>query len=270
MNKTYDSPAGGERKQFEGTRSGTSTTSALPDDLRGFTSQERAATDEIRGTPAALRGLVADFRATCRWGQLGCDQVLTGFDNYITSNDNDCARTDVVAANFEAAGGSGVISTVSDAAIGASLEANGVSERRPSLEIPAVQAVGNPPTSGYANDPVNTATGNFVENEEDLRFEGGTALLGWARSYSSLSGRTGGHGPGWASWMVVACGSTPMGPCGRWLTAARSSSGGWVRGSTGPSTTISGCRRPGRAGSSRTTPGPAGASPHPGGRCCSA
>ncbi|WP_455130406.1 DUF6531 domain-containing protein, partial [Propionibacterium acidifaciens] len=200
MVKTYEAPAGGERKQFEGTRSGTSTTSALPDDLRGFTSQERAATDEIRGTPAALRGLVADFRATCRWGQLGCDQVLTGFDNYITSNDNDCTRTDVVAANFEAAGGSGVISTVSDAAIGASLEANGVSERRPSLEIPAVQAVGNPPTSGYANDPVNTATGNFVENEEDLRFEGGTALLGWARSYSSLSGRTGGHGPGWASW----------------------------------------------------------------------
>ena len=200
MNKTYDSPARGERKQFEGTRSGTSTTSALPDDLRSFTSEERAATDEIRQAPAGLRGLVEDFRAKCQWGQLGCDQVLTGFDDYITSNDNDCTRTDVVAANFEAAGGSGVISTVSDAAIGASLEANGVSERRPELEIPAVQAVGNPPTSGYANDPVNTATGNFVENEEDLRFEGGTALLGWARSYSSLSGRTGGHGPGWASW----------------------------------------------------------------------
>ena len=87
-------------------------------------------------------------------------------------NDNDCTRTDVVAENFEAAGGSGTISTVSDAAISASLEANGISEQRPQLEIPPVRAVGNPPTSGFSNDPVNTATGNFVENEEDLRFEG--------------------------------------------------------------------------------------------------
>ena len=199
MNKTYEAPAAGERKEFTGTREG-GVSSALPDDLRSFTSEERAATDEIRQTPASLRGLVADFRAKCQWGQLGCDQVLTGFDNYITFNDNDCTRTDVVAANFEAAGGSGVISTVANEAIAASLEANGVSEQRPELEIPAVQAVGNPPTSGYANDPVNTATGNFVENEEDLRFEGGTALLGWARSYSSLSEKNGGHGPGWASW----------------------------------------------------------------------
>jgi len=200
MVKTYEAPGKGGRKPFEGTRTGTSTTSALPDDLRSFTSEERAASDEIRDTPASLRGLVEDFRAKCQWGQLGCDQVLTGFDNYITSNDNDCTRTDVVAANFEAAGGSGVISAVSDAAIAASLEANGISEKRPELEIPEVQAIGNPPTSGFSNDPVNTATGNFVENEEDLRFEGGCALLGWARSYSSLSERIGGHGPGWASF----------------------------------------------------------------------
>ncbi len=199
MDKTYEAPTAGERKEFTGTREG-GVSSALPDDLRSFTSEERAATDEIRQTPSALSGLVEDFRAKCQWGQLGCDQVLAGFSNYITSNDNDCARTDVVAANFEAAGGSGVISTVSNEAISASLEAYGISEQRPGLEIPAVQAIGNPPTSGYADDPVNTATGNFVENEEDLRYEGGTALLGWVRSYSSLSTRIGGHGPGWASF----------------------------------------------------------------------
>ena len=72
MNKTYEAPAAGERKEFTGTREG-GVSSALPDDLRGFTSQERAATDEIRQTPASLRGLVADFRAKCQWGQLGCD-----------------------------------------------------------------------------------------------------------------------------------------------------------------------------------------------------
>ena len=190
--------AQGAREEFVGT-SATGVSSALPDDLRSFTSEERAATDEIRSTPTTLSGRVEDFRTKCQWGQLTCDQVLVGFNNYITSNDNDCTRTDVVAENFEAAGGAGVISTVSDASIAASLEANGISEQRPQLEIPPVQAEGNPPSSGFSNDPVNTATGNFVENEEDLRFEGGTALLGWVRSYSSLSRRAGGHGPGWAS-----------------------------------------------------------------------
>ena len=126
--------------------------------------------------------------------------MLAGFRNYITSNENDCIRTDVIADNFEAAGGKGNISTLSNDAIAESLAAHGVSEKRPELEIPAVETIGNPPTSGYSNDPVNTATGNFVENEEDLRFEGASALLGWARSYSSLNKKVGGHGLGWASF----------------------------------------------------------------------
>ena len=199
MNKTYESPAQEGRREFVGNKS-TGISSALPDDLRSFTKEERAATDTIRNTPATLQGLVESFRASCQWGQLSCEPVLAGFSKYVSSNDTDCARTDVVAANFEAAGGSGTVSSVSNDAIAESLVANGLSEQRPELEIPAVQAIGNPPSSGYANDPVNTATGNFVENEEDLRFEGATSLLGWARSYSSLSPKVGGHGPGWASF----------------------------------------------------------------------
>ena len=199
MNKTYDAPPKGLRREFAGSRA-SGVSSALPDDLRSFTSGERGATDLIRHLPAQLQGLVADFRAKCQWGRLDCDAVLTGFSAYIASNDLDCQRLDVVASNFEAAGGSGVVSTVPNSAIGASLAANGISEQRVELEIPAVQAIGNPPTSGYSNDPVNTATGNFVENEEDLRFGGASALLGWARSYSSLSARRGAHGVGWASF----------------------------------------------------------------------
>ena len=43
---------------------------ALPDDLRSFTSEERAATDEICSTPTTLSGRVEDFRTKCQWGQL--------------------------------------------------------------------------------------------------------------------------------------------------------------------------------------------------------
>ena len=212
--KVYESPAREGRQDFVGSKE-TGVSSALPDDLREFTKGERAATDEVRDTPAALRGLVTDFREKCLWGQLNCDAVLAGFSAYITSNDTDCRRLDVVADNFEAAGGTGVVSSVSNDAIAESLAVNGVSEKRPELEIPVVEAIGNPPTSGYANDPVNTATGNFVVNEEDLRCEGAAALLGWVRSYSSLSDRVGGHGPGWASFDV--CGLQITGEGVSWV-----------------------------------------------------
>ena len=159
MHKTYDSSPAGARQKLIGT-STTRVSSALPDDLRSFTSEERGATDEIRNTPATLGGLVETFQETCKWGTLDCSQVLwgtldcsqvlVGFANYITANDEDCTRTDIVASNFEAAGGSGTISTVPDAAITASLEANGMSLHRPQLEIPAVEATGNLPTSGLS------------------------------------------------------------------------------------------------------------------------
>ncbi|WP_425432045.1 DUF6531 domain-containing protein [Kocuria massiliensis] len=38
------------------------------------------------------------------------------------------------------------------------------------------QVKGHPPTSGYADDPVNTATGNFIEPETDLEFYGPRGL----------------------------------------------------------------------------------------------
>ena len=48
-----------------------------------------------------------------------------------------------------------------------------------------------PPTTGYANDPVNTASGNFVELEDDLPFDGLTAGLRFARMYNSRSEQLG-------------------------------------------------------------------------------
>lgn len=199
MNKTYSQATKGSRHEFTG-NSASQVTSALPDDLRSFSSEERAANDIVRGKPTELQSKLDDFRERCRWGQLSADSVIAGFRTYIDSNDVDAARLEVVAAAFEAAGGSGEISTLSNGAIAEALRSNGISEQRQKLEIPPVQAVGNPPSTGYSNDPVNTATGNFVENEEDLRYEGASSLLGWARSYSSQTVAAGGHGIGWSSW----------------------------------------------------------------------
>ncbi|WP_221739811.1 hypothetical protein, partial [Arachnia propionica] len=104
MVKSYPSPPLEGRGDFVGNKD-TGVSSALPDDLRSFTRLERGSNDRARGWLASVQGLVTSFQQRCLWGQLSCEPVLAGFSNYIVSNDNDCVRTDVVAANFEAAGG---------------------------------------------------------------------------------------------------------------------------------------------------------------------
>ena len=54
----------------------------------------------------------------------------------------------------------------------ASLRAAGLLGGRQSVTFDDPVAYGMPPTTGYANDPVNTASGNFVELEDDLPFGG--------------------------------------------------------------------------------------------------
>lgn len=103
-----------------------------------------------------------------------------------------------MAAAFEAAGGFGVVTT-SNAAITASLQAAGMSGERQQFSIDPPQALGAPPTTGYANDPVNTATGNFLEPECDLAFIGGNATLRFDRMYNSLNPDVGAFGRGWSS-----------------------------------------------------------------------
>ena len=83
--------------------------------------------------------------------------------------------------------------------IDASLRAAGVDQARRPVDVTAPSILGDPQTSGYADDPVNTTTGNFIEPETDLAFDGGAASLGFERMYNSLSASIGAFGPGWAS-----------------------------------------------------------------------
>jgi RHS repeat-associated protein len=70
---------------------------------------------------------------------------------------------------------------------------------------------GVPPTSGYANDPVNTASGNFVETEVDLGFTGLLRVLRFSRTFNSRSDQIGPFGRGWASWATTRLRVVPDG-----------------------------------------------------------
>ncbi|GAB2583246.1 DUF6531 domain-containing protein [Microlunatus antarcticus] len=184
---------------------GGGTSSARPSQLQTFATGSQGANDTLRPRPAALRAAYASFQARCRWGTLSASGVFSGFDQWLAANDDDVTWATAVAAAFTAAGGDGEVSTLSDSAVAAALQAAGVNATRQDLTIDPVQAQGHPPTTGYANDPVNTATGNFVETETDLVFPGANATLVLSRTYNSFrsaepgSSTAGAFGPGWSS-----------------------------------------------------------------------
>lgn len=197
-------PATGTRTTYEpGTvvGSGGGVSSARPSNLRSFASGMSTLNSELTGEPAALRSHLTDFATSCTYGSLSADGVVCGLETWMSQNDNDVSWANTLADAFAAAGGEEELSSVSDSALATALETAGVTAVREDLTITAVEAVGGPPTSGYAIDPVNTATGNFVEKEVDLSFTGGCASLQLERTYSSQLEASGAFGPGWASWL---------------------------------------------------------------------
>ncbi|HEV7805726.1 MAG TPA: HYD1 signature containing ADP-ribosyltransferase family protein [Solirubrobacteraceae bacterium] len=188
------------------------TSSARPDDLDGFSRGSRAADDELRATAARLRSAYEAFQSRCKWGTLDAGSLLNGLDpQFLGFNEEDARWVETIAAEFLRAGGSGDISTLPDAAIAASLANAGLGDVRGSVTFDDPVALGFPPTSGYADDPVNTATGNFVELEVDLPFGGLLAGLRFARTYNSRSERVGPFGTGWSSWATARLRPCPEG-----------------------------------------------------------
>ncbi|NQD90767.1 type IV secretion protein Rhs, partial [Paenarthrobacter sp. CM16] len=181
---------------------GGGVSSARPESLRTFAAGSRGLDEGVASVPGSLESELSSFADRCGWGRIDAAGVVTAFRQYLAANEADAAWALVVADAFAAAGGEGAVSTLSDAAVNEALAAAGVSGTRTGLVIDPPTAAGAMPSSGYANDPVNTATGNFIEPETDLGFAGAAADLAVTRMYNSLGsglGTVGVFGPGWAS-----------------------------------------------------------------------
>ena len=196
------------------------TSSARPSDLEQFASRSRRADDEVQGHERRLRTAYGEFLSGTEWGTLDIRSMLAGLHEWINWNEIDARWVARIAETFRAAGGDGAIKTLPDAAIHASLKAAGLLGGRQSVTFDDPVAYGFPPTSGYTNDPVNTASGNFVEEETDLPFGGLLTGLRFGRVYNSRSDHVGAFGPGWSSWAdtrlrFVAEGAAYEGPDGQ-------------------------------------------------------
>ncbi|MEJ1115168.1 DUF6531 domain-containing protein [Paenarthrobacter sp. CCNWLY172] len=198
-----ESPASGRREiPGPGGGYGGGTSSARPESLRSFAAGSRGLDDGIASVPGSLESELSSFADRCGWGRIDAAGVVTAFREYLRLNEADAAWAVVVADAFAAAGSEGAVSTLSDAAVNEALAAAGVSANRTGLVIDPPTAAGAMPSSGYANDPVNTATGNFIEPETDLGFAGASSDLVLTRMYNSLGSgldTVGVFGPGWAS-----------------------------------------------------------------------
>ncbi|MEA2224473.1 MAG: hypothetical protein QOH83_2849, partial [Solirubrobacteraceae bacterium] len=150
-----------------------------------------------------LRRVLNDYHAFLEanhWGVFEADSLLGAFSRYTNGNEFTAKWVANIAARFRAAGGGAALVRLPDSAIKASLKAAGLDHGRHHVTFDKPVAYGSPPATGYTDDPVNTATGNFVEVEGDLLCGGLVAGLTFERTYNSRSDRLGPFGRGWSSW----------------------------------------------------------------------
>ena len=201
---TIDTTSLGPRESTE-TRSGSMTvSSARLSTVRDLSKTLENLGTEFESEPDNIRRLASDFADKCQWGTVDAKSLIDTFEAWKQSNAKDKTWLSIVADTFEQYGSSGQIITVANSTLEGAISAAGVSTERHELKVPAPTVVGMSTTSGYVNDPVNVATGNFIEEETDMAFSGVVSACAVTRMYNSVTvfgqhAVSGVFGVGWSS-----------------------------------------------------------------------
>ncbi len=94
--------------------------------------------------------------------------------------------------------------TVSDAVVAQSLKDAGLEDGPALVDVDAIELYGQPPYSGFVDDPINLANGNLLLRDADVLLYGVASSLSIGRTYNSRDQRPGAFGPGWSSVVDVA------------------------------------------------------------------
>lgn len=188
-------------------------TSANPDDLDGFvdtTSRRRRNLEERLSNLIGLNNAVVsaspDFAVASNALAAG-GQVFGALE----LNERFVDRVADTLRRADRDPNTGVAS-VSSAAVATALQAAGLATPPGPVVVEPGVLLGIPPTSGFVDDPICAANGNFVEVETDLTFPGRAAVLGLVRVYNSLASTTvGAFGPGWTSTLDLRIAHVPGG-----------------------------------------------------------
>ena len=192
------------------------TASAKPEKLQTFVDAAAEIRGELSTRIGQLRASYDTFQASGSSSVGNRDLMAVELPGLITSYTNDEAFVRIVRQAFLDADGTvtgdGQV-VVDAAAFSAAFDAAATAAGydplalvadRPAVTVDVPVAAGTPATSGFVADPVCTATGHFLEVEEDLTWPDRLSLLRWRRTYSSRFVAAGPFGRGWASWASVA------------------------------------------------------------------
>ena len=174
--------------------------SASPENLEVFVKSAGDATDRLQAAYGRVAGSVEAFynAAGCSpFVPAGGDRAINHVKTVIGWNQRDQDWIAGIRRAFIDAD----TNTLPDVSIAHSLAAQGINPNPPGqLTVDEPVYKGTTMYSGWTDDPVSTAAGNFYEPESDLAVPEGVAALAWPRSYNSRHASGGANGRGWSGW----------------------------------------------------------------------
>jgi competence ComEA-like helix-hairpin-helix protein len=180
-------------------------TSANINHLRDFVNGSQRRLDRLSGSLERAINKANVVMPACSGSQYPSTPSLTALNELLGSWVQNqefvrCVHDDLVEADQYDADGN---ATVQDTVIDASLRTAGLDQAPDLVEVAAIELYGQPPYSGFVDDPICLANGNFLLRDADLRLFGVSAAMSVVRTYNSRDQRTGAFGPGWSSPLDV-------------------------------------------------------------------
>ena len=170
---------------------GEGMSSAMPENLKTYTDNATTCESDATGKYNAITSALAAYQGSCKHGQLDISATVNSLNTWIQQSQQVTTWLSGVAQDFRDAGArSGNPVPLSNAYLDQQMQARG--QGKPNIqpiEVNYAEVSGEVPSSGFANDPVNVATGNFIEPETDLVFTGtvSESTLSLTRMYNSLA-----------------------------------------------------------------------------------
>ena len=193
------------------------TVSGIPANLFEYYEKITTLNPEVEKNQGALEIIYEVFIEGTEWGVFDAVALITAVKGWIADTYTEAGTALKASEELWKAGSNGDLSasnpnlsnpyevhTVDTHTIIKSI--GDLSFQRYLAYVPSAQITGGVPSSGYKNDPVNIATGNFIEPEVDLAFDHTSARsLKLKRMYNSVAVvhkhglPSGVFGPGWSS-----------------------------------------------------------------------
>ncbi|WP_279796478.1 DUF6531 domain-containing protein [Rothia dentocariosa] len=191
-----------EKRVRDAAQDATETTSAIPGNIVKFAQKNSTLDQRIAELYSNITKCYSSFVEHTSWGFFDATSLFNSLAKWVDANQSDVRWILTVAEAFATAGSQGMLGPIYSEAdfldypqylntgyIRNYLKEQKISTDRPSIDVSRATITGAVYSAGYALDPVNVATGNFIEHECDLSFEHAPAasLIKLERMYNSVA-----------------------------------------------------------------------------------